>query len=222
MAVLSIQRPTGTFRILVLGDSVPRGVSVDLAYGGQLAALLRARGTPAEVWNLCVPGYGARRVQTVLRQALHYSPSLVILHLNNSNEFEDERELRRSQEFAGWHPKNWLMKSFLFRRLYEAKTEQVAWKLLPESIRARQGVNDADAEIAASMNASLARQWEERVRSETRKSVGLCDERGVPILLVTQATWSTQSGARRIQDAGLAELAQSLTNRHIAWVSMLE
>ena len=217
-----LQRPPGTFRIFVLGDSVPRGTSVDQSYGGRLGALLRSRGTAVEVWNLCVPGYGVRRVQTTLKQALHYSPSLVVLHLNNSNEYEDEREFRRSQEFASWHPKNWLMKSFLFRRLYEAKTEQLTWKLLPESVRARQGVNDADAEIAASMSPTTLRQWEERVSEETRRSVSLCAAQAVPMVLVTQATLSGPVGSRSLHDAGLGALAQSLTNREVSEVSMLE
>ena len=47
------------------------------------------------------------------------------------------------------------MKSLVIRRLYEAKTEQVFWKWLPVEIRSQQAVNDADAELSASMNPEI-------------------------------------------------------------------
>jgi hypothetical protein len=48
-----------------------------------------------------------------MRKILQYDPSLIILHLNDSNEYEDERECR-SRDFKGWHPRHWLMKSFIY------------------------------------------------------------------------------------------------------------
>ena len=43
--------------------------------------------------------------------------------------------IRRSQDFQGWHPRHWLMKIFILARAYEIKTEKVLWRLLPEKIR---------------------------------------------------------------------------------------
>lgn len=215
--------PSEMTRIMVVGDSVPRGSSLDSSYARQLAARLSARGVTSEGWNLAVPGYGVRRVQLVLKQALHYHPSLVILHVNNSNEFEDEREYRRSQEFRSWHPKNWLMKSLALRRLYEAKTEKISWELLPEAVRSRQGVNDADAEIAASMSPKKLQEWDERVQRETAASVALCQSAGVPILLITQARRERGTDGRAtLEDHGLDAMVRPLTNSRVAHLSMRE
>ena len=93
---------------------------------------------------------GARRCQVVLQKALEFEPSLIIIHVNDTNKWEDEREWRRSQEFKGWHPRHWLMKVFIFRRLYEAKLEKVFWPLVPDQIRLKYAVSDADAQVAAS------------------------------------------------------------------------
>ncbi len=81
-------RPADTFRVMVIGDSVPRGSSLATSYATQLGEKLRALGIKAESFNLAVGGNGALRSQIILRQALNYEPSLVILHVNNSNEFE--------------------------------------------------------------------------------------------------------------------------------------
>jgi hypothetical protein len=111
----SRQRPADTRRIMVIGDSVPRGSSLKTAYPYLLQEHLRSQGISAEVINLAIAGFGARRSQLVVRKVLEYDPSLVILHLNDSNEYEDEREYRRSQDFKGWHPRHWLMKAMSSR-----------------------------------------------------------------------------------------------------------
>ena len=177
------QKPAGTFRIMVVGDSVPRGPSLAEAYSTRVAEFVSARGIPAEGWNLCLPGYGAHRCHVVLTQALKYQPDFVIRHVNNSNEYEDEREWRRSQDFQGWHPKNLLMKSLLVRRLHEMKTEGVFWSLLPEKIRAQQGVNDAGAKIIAMTDETQIRAWQERVRRFLKEDLDLCRKAGKPVVV---------------------------------------
>ena len=204
------QRPPGTFRIMVVGDSVPRGPSVAETYSTRVVELLRARGVAAEGWNLCLPGYGAHRCHVVLAQALKYQPSLVIRHVNNSNEYEDERELQRSQDFQGWHPKKLLMKSLLVRRLHEVKTESVFWSLLPEKIRAQQGVNDAGAKIIAMTDEKQIRAWQERVRNFLKDDLDLCRKAGVPVLLVTQVRLRGGGPQATLDDSGLDDLARSL------------
>jgi len=215
--------PPGIFRIMVVGDSVPRGPSLAETYSTRLAESLRAIGIAAEGWNLCLPGFGARRCHLVLAQALKYQPGLIIRHVNNSNEYEDEREWRRSQDFKGWHPKNLLMKSLLVRRLYEAKTEGVFWKLLPEAIRARRGVNDADAKIIAMADGEKIRAWEERTRGLLAEDVSLCREAGVPVLLITQVRVRTGAdGKKFLSDTGLDELAGTFAGAAVATLSMKE
>lgn len=214
-------RPPGVFRVMVIGDSVPRGPSLAASYAGQLAERLRARGIKAECLNLAVPGYGAERSQIVLRQALQYQPSLVILHVNNSNEFEDDRDRIRAQAFKGWHPRNWPMKSLMIHRLYEAKTERVLWKWLPPEIRDQGAISDADAEITASMNPAKLREWDARVLEKTAEDAALAWQAGVPLLLLTQARLNRDSqGAARLDDTGLDGLVRPLTNGYVRHLSM--
>jgi lysophospholipase L1-like esterase len=215
------RRPPDTFRVVVIGDSVPRGASLATAYPAQIAALLESQGVRAEGINLAVAGYGAHRSQIVLRKILEYEPSLVVLHVNNSNEYEDEREYKRAQDFQGWHPRYWPMKSFIVRRLYEAKTEQLFWRWLPLPIRMQQMKSDADAEVAASLNPEKLRQWDAEVRRRTADSVALARSRGVPVLLVTQAVCDLAAGPRaRLDDQGLDQLAEELRGAGVFHVSM--
>ena len=217
------ERPPGTFRVMVVGDSVPRGPSLAEAYPARLAALLTARGIAAEGWNLCLPGYGAHRCHVVLTQALRYAPGIVIRHVNNSNEYEDEREWQRSQDHKGWHPKNLLMQSALVRRLHEMKTEGIFWSLLPEKIRAQQGVNDADAKVIAMTDESRIQAWSERVRRFLAEDVAACREAGVPMLLVTQVRVRTDAtGKKFLADTGLDDLARSFAGPSVKVLSMKE
>ncbi len=143
-------RPPGIFRIFTVGDSVPRGPSFKAAYPWLLGHELRRHDIPAESINLAVPGYGARRCQhRARRRPWSTNPASWSCTSMTTNKWEDEREWRRSQEFKGWHPRHWLMKVFIFRRLYEAKMEKVFWPLVPEEVRLRYALNDADAQVAA-------------------------------------------------------------------------
>jgi hypothetical protein len=214
------RKPDGVFRIMVVGDSVPRGPSLSDAYAANVADILRQRGISAEGWNLCLPGYGAQRCHIVLQKALDYRPDLVIRHVNNSNEYEDEREWRRSQDVKAWKPGNTLMHSALIRRLHEMKTEGVFWTLLPEKIRAQQGVNDAAAETAASMDEERIRVWQERVKSFLAEDIAACRKAGVPMLLITQVRMRGSGKEATLDDNGLDELARSFAAPDVAMLSM--
>lgn len=217
------QRPDDVFRIFTVGDSVPRGPSLIESYPYQLGEELKSRGIKAESFNLGVAGYGARRRLVVLRQTLQYQPSLVILHVNNWTEYHDEREFRRSQEFKSWHPKNWLMKSMVVRRLYEAKTEQVFWKWLPQEIRQQTEINDVDAQIGASRNEAMQREWNELVRKCTVESIQLAKEAGVPIVLLTRASLRRDdAGKPYLADDGLDEMAMALVEDGVFHLSQKE
>lgn len=212
-------KPTGVFRIFTVGDSVPRGPSLAAAYPHRLEEMLRAKGIPTESFNLGVPGYGARRCRIVLKQVLHYQPDLIILQLNNSNEYEDEREWRRAQEFASWHPKNWLMKSFLLRRLYELNTERAFWELLPKEIREQAATSDADAEVAAMQDEAQKTVWKRRVEQVVREDTRLAREAGVRFLVITRAIADPKTHVIS-EDSSLTELAQELEKEGALSLSM--
>ena len=187
-------RPPGTFRIFVVGDSVPRGPSFKTAYPWLLGDELRRHDIAAESINLAVAGYGPRRCQVVLRKIMEYEPSLIVLHINDTNKWEDEREWRRSQEFKGWHPRHWLMKVFIFRRLYEAKIEKVFWPLVPEAIRLKYAANDADAQVAAALDPRRSRPasgWRRRLR---RKMWPCCANGIFPSSSSPSAGWKKTPG----------------------------
>ena len=215
------QRPPGEFRILTIGDSVPRGPSLKGAYPWLLGEELRQHGIAAESLNLAVPGYGARRCQIVLRQALNYDPSLVILHFDDYNKWEDEREWRRSQEFQGWHPRHWLMKIFIFRRLYEAKLEKIFWPLVPEEIRLRYALNDADAQVAAGADPREVAARLKLAYDTAVENVAMVRARHIPVILVTQCRLEEDAQGRlSLSDHGLDALAASLTGPGVYHVSM--
>ena len=216
-------RPPGTFRIFVVGDSVPRGPSFHAAYPWLLGEELRRHGIAAESINLAVPGYGPRRCQVVLKKILEYEPSLIVLHLNDTNKWEDEREWRRSQEFQGWHPRHWLMKVFIFRRLYEAKLEKVFWPLVPEAIRLKYAANDADAQVAAAQD---PREIAARIRlaEETAaENVAMLRQRQIPLILVTQCRLEEDSRhGLYLSDHGLDPLGDNLVGPGVYHISMKE
>ncbi len=216
----SLRKSPDTFRIMVLGDSVPRGPSLQAAYPFQLQETLKSRGIKAEVINLAIAGFGVRRNQLILRKILQYDPSLIILHVNDSNEYEDEREFRRSQDFEGWHPRHWLMKSFIFARAYEIKTEKLLWRLLPDKIRLQNAVNDADAEIQASLDQAKQDVWKKQVWEKTKETVELAREKGIPVILVTQG--ALEAGQDRVDDHELDKLGRSLEGPGVYLVSMTE
>jgi hypothetical protein len=214
-------RPPGTFRVFVVGDSVPRGPGLRRAYPWLLGAELRQGGIQSEVINLAVPGYGPRRCQVVLRKALEFEPSLVILHINDTNKWEDEREWRRAQEFKSWHPQNWLMKVFIFRRLYEAKNEKLFWNLIPEEIRVKYAANDADAKVALAADPKEIAARIELAREKTAENVALLQRQGVPALLLTQCCLD-QVPCLRLNDHGLDALVTPLLGAGVYHLSMKE
>jgi hypothetical protein len=216
-------RPADTFRVVVIGDSVPRGSSVQSAYPFLIGERLRDQGVAAESFNLAVAGNGAARSQVILRQALNYEPSLVILHVNDSNEFEDERDFKRAQAFRSWHPRNWPMKSLVLRRLHELKLEKVYWKWLPAEVRNLNSASDADDEALAGRDPVKRREWAERVRRYTAESVALARARGAPVLLLTQARLERDAQGRAyLDDHGLDELVRPLVGPGVCTLSMKE
>jgi lysophospholipase L1-like esterase len=79
----AIDKKPGTYRILVLGDSIAAGLKVNddrLIFPAVLEARLQARGVPAEVMNFAVSGYNTlQEVETLKHKGLDYRPDLVLL-----------------------------------------------------------------------------------------------------------------------------------------------
>jgi hypothetical protein len=214
----------GSERIFCIGDSVPRGPGLEEAYAHQLEEILVEAGIPADSVNMGIPGFGSRRKQLVLKATMTYQPTLVIYHLNDSNEYEDEREFRRSQEFKSWHPKNWAMKPFILRRLYELRMEKMYWKWLPHEVRLINSVQDAAAETKASESPETLALWKKRVGKITREDIQSIRGSGARVLLVVQCRFEPDANDVRhlIRNDFLEDLARSLSGPGVEMLSMYD
>jgi lysophospholipase L1-like esterase len=78
-----LRKSPGTYRIVVLGDSIAAGLKVlenDRIFPVILERDLRARGLPVEVINFGVSGYNTRQeVETFKEKGLPFEPDLVLL-----------------------------------------------------------------------------------------------------------------------------------------------
>jgi len=79
----AVAKTPGTYRIVVLGNSVAAGLGVDRfddTFPALLERLLAARGQKAEVINLAVSGYNPQQqVETLKDRGLRYRPDLVLV-----------------------------------------------------------------------------------------------------------------------------------------------
>lgn len=204
----------GTLRLAVVGDSVPRGNDLDSSYPKLLEKALVSYDIKAHSINAGVAGQGVRRLQFIVQQMLDFNSDWIVFHLNNSNEFEDEREWLRAQEFAGWSPENWLMKSFIIRRLFEAKLEQVYWKWLPIEVRQGNRHSDFDAEVQASINVATLARWNHLVQLVSGEIVQEVMQRQRSMVLIVQAKCECkQPGGQLRRNDILESIAQALATR---------
>lgn len=79
----AVRKPPGTFRVVVIGDSIAAGLKVD-RFEDTLPPLLegelRESGVPAEVISLAVSGYNTRQeVETLRDRGLAFDPDLVLV-----------------------------------------------------------------------------------------------------------------------------------------------
>ncbi len=84
---LTREKPAGSLRIFVLGESAAMGVPEPaFALAPQLQAQLRAvrPGAKIEVFNLGVTAINSHAILPVLRQALEFSPDLLVIYMGNN------------------------------------------------------------------------------------------------------------------------------------------
>lgn len=84
----SLQKPSGIFRIAVLGDSYIEGrqVPLDSVFSEVLERTLRDRGYDCEVLNFGVNGYGTDQELILLRKhVLQFDPNLILLSLSKND-----------------------------------------------------------------------------------------------------------------------------------------
>lgn len=88
------EKPPGSFRVFVVGDSSAAGVpyGTKYAFSSWLERRLEAElpAVPIEVVNAAISGYATRRILTVVQELAAYSPDLVIVYAGH-NEFAERR-----------------------------------------------------------------------------------------------------------------------------------
>jgi hypothetical protein len=221
----SRHRPDGVFRVFALGDSVEffDGIAsrvLSNTYPWRVGQELRERGIKAESINLAVTGYGSRKNEVLLKKALEYEPSLMVLKVNDSNDGMDSKNLERAEQFQSWHPKNWLRKSYLVQTLLVLNEDLLMRKLLPQNVMVLNQARTA-ARPSSSGGQPPEPKLEEGFCRTIRESVALVRARNIPVVLVTQA-WveSDATGRKTLADHGLDAFAQGICGPGVACVSL--
>lgn len=219
-----IEKEAGKIRMVSVGGSVPRGPSLEASYSFQVGSILKDQGVPAESFNLAIGGFGSRRKHITLNASLKYQPDFALIHLNHSNEFEDEREYKRSQEFKKLRPKNIIMRSFIIRRLYELKTQKIFWSWLPEDIRRYQAVTDFDMEVRARMNKGQVEIWNRQVADMLDKDIRASLAAGARVIIIVQSSWRPDEDgvSTLVRFDHLETLAASHASQDVRVVSMYD
>jgi lysophospholipase L1-like esterase len=100
----TLAKPPGTYRLALLGDSFIEAFEVpyDSTVGEVLERRLSAlRGTPVEVLNFGVGGYGtAQELLTLRHKVWQYSPDLVILAVTTGNDISDNYRPLKQSDFV--------------------------------------------------------------------------------------------------------------------------
>ncbi len=154
-----------------------------------------------EVWNLSSPGYGSRRKQIVVDKALEFRPDLIIYHAGVTTEYEDSREWERYTEYHSWHPRHWVDQLPFLGRVKLSKVERLYWQWLSEDVRAASLEDPLEVRIAAIASKSDSRYWMPKMLSNLDRTVEEIREAGVPLLILTHASFDR--GSARVSDAGL-------------------
>lgn len=220
-------RPPGTLRLMVVGNSVPYGPGrLEDSFAWLAAEQLRQTGIPAEGINLAIVGQGAMRNQVVLRQALHYQPSLIVLQVDAALQRNDEVDLQRRDQYLGWHPKVWLMKSYVIRGLYQWRADKVYVELLPDEVRAKNNARDLLANLNAQARAETPADDAarlDRFKATIKESIALARAQNIPVLLLTQAFLDRTAPVRdRLSDHNLDSFARSHVTNGVYALSMKE
>jgi lysophospholipase L1-like esterase len=178
------EKPSGTFRILNLGDSIVMGWGVreENTYGRRLESLLNeeSSGNPRfEVINAGVPGWNLENASAYLQaEGLKYEPDLILLGLTLTNDIKGDSALLadNQQPIIKWLRSNTYFWPFL--------TIQLRWMEARAQGRERIDVIDPPTNPDKYFPPDpKAKQWEEfwnQVSTINR----LAGEKDIPVVLI--------------------------------------
>ena len=161
-------KPAGTRRILVVGDSIVFGLGVDLpeTLAKRLQAELHARGVEAECIGVAVSGYDALQAVELLRtKGLSLQPDLIVLAYNHTDSTHFSGELGQFFEALAYSDP---MPGDGLRRTVAPWSQLgrwVFWRLSrlrpPDVSKAKRVEREMDEAWAAYVEAVLARHHDE-------------------------------------------------------------
>lgn len=205
----AVQKEISTYRIIVIGDSIARGPSLESSYAKLLETQLgKTTAHRLEFWNLSIPGYGAERKKIVLQDVLRYQPDMILIHSGISNEFEDERDKKLSNQYKGWHPQYWPMKSYLLRWLDELQQQRIKPKLLSPEIRSQTMLSDTEDENMAAKNPDNVARWRKSFVHHTQETLNLLIDEKIPYFFIPRIVLSADK--TQLDDEGLYEILNTL------------
>lgn len=104
---IPLEKPAGTFRIALLGDSYIEAVQVPFEQNlGEVLerSLADRRGGPVEVLNFGVGGYGTtQELLTLQHEVWKYSPDLVLLGVTIGNDITDNYRPLKGVDYVPYH-----------------------------------------------------------------------------------------------------------------------
>ena len=115
------------------------------------------------------------------------------------------------------------MKVFIFRRLYEAKQEKLFWPLVPDEVRLKAAVSDADAQVAAGKDPAEIAARIRLAREKMVENVALVHQQQIPLLLISQCRLEKEDGRPPyLTDHGLDPMCAALTGPGVYHLAMQE
>ena len=178
------KKPSGTIRILNLGDSVAMGWGVreENTYGRQLEALLNEQNSADlhyEVINAGVPGWNLENSLAYFQaEGLKYDPDLIVLDLTIANDIKGDSALLADNQPA---PIKWLRSHTYF---WPFLTVQLRWMEARAQGRERIDVIDPPTDPDKYFPTDPeAKQWQE-VWSSVSAINQLAKEKDIPVVLI--------------------------------------
>lgn len=189
---IPLEKPTGTRRILALGDSTVFGfgVSFEKSFPERLETMLNERGgaTRFDVINAGVPGYSIYQSLTYLRtEGLRFDPDMILLETN----FNDRRYVPSADDVDG---------PLLFSRAHDALVRREwlsksALSRITRRVLRGVGLLKAGTERYGPIDLDdlHCRVSPERYRALLAELIGVARERRLPVVLVPHADSPTKT-----------------------------
>lgn len=169
------EKPPGTWRLVVLGDSITMGqwVPLDELFVKRLERELRARGRPVETLNVALGGADTRDELDLLRRfGLQHAPDAVLLvfFLNDATHLDSNPLMVRK------------IHAELARPPLGLARISKAWELLDRARRERAVTRATVADYLQSFRGNVEQRaaWES-CRQALAELAQLCRERGLPV-----------------------------------------